>query len=150
MYEDMINHVLLPRFLPQQRSPELHEHEISLLKEMVQTIETMEDSLPPSTVRLFQSMQKVHVMCTATDVCDEIKKLTPGETFAMFIRRQNTAFMVHMPESGRAKSKNSKAKPDKSTTVIVSTFPGNIHPNEIYTHPSDLEVSKIQCFLASK
>lgn len=52
----------------------------------------------------------------------------------MFVQRQNCALMIHMPIKGNG------IETDENTTVIVSTFPGNLHAKEIYDHQSDLQV----------
>lgn len=56
-----------------------------------------------------------------------------GDTFAMYVRRQNCAVMIHVPA-------NEMVSVDETKNVIVSTFPGNLHPREIYQHSGDIEV----------
>lgn len=57
-----------------------------------------------------------------------------GDTFAMYVRRQNCAVMIHVPA-------NEMVSVDETKNVIVSTFPGNLHPREIYRHIGDIEVN---------
>lgn len=56
-----------------------------------------------------------------------------GDTFAMFVRRQNCVILVHMSQDGMVDA-------EKSQNVIVATFPANLHPGEIYKYDSDLQV----------
>lgn len=51
----------------------------------------------------------------------------------MFVRRQNCAIMIHM-KSVEANEAN------EFGNVIVATFPGNLHPSEVYKYDSDIEV----------
>lgn len=123
-----MNHVVLPRVLPQEKSVDLHGDEISLMSIMVENVERMAKYLPRNTVGMFQRLKRVHQTRTGECIAGEINALKPGETFAMFIRRQNCAFMVH--------------KTAKESEVIVATFPGNLHPREVYEHQSDIEVGQ--------
>lgn len=59
-----------------------------------------------------------------------------GDTFAMFIRHQNCAIMIHVPANELINTA------DEPENVIVATFPGSLHPRDIYENEnsSDLEV----------
>lgn len=124
--EDLLKHVLLPRVLPQEKSANLHGDEMNLMSVMVDNVERMAEYLPKNTVGMFQRLRRIQQMRTGECIANEIKALQPGETFAMFVRRQNCAFMVHKTATGK--------------DVIVATFPGNLHPKEVYGHRSDIEV----------
>lgn len=58
-----------------------------------------------------------------------------GDTFAMFIRRQNCAIMIHVPANGLININ------DEPENVIVATFPGSLHPRDIKEHLNDIEVN---------
>lgn len=132
-FENLLNHVVLPRVLPDGYLKDHEDHELLLLSTMVQTVETNSEWIPSATVRLFQRLKRIHTISrTPETIANEINLLQPGETFAMFVRRQNTGFMIHMPTEQVSNAEKS---------VIVLTFPGNLHPKEIYKHSSDLEVS---------
>lgn len=131
IHENLLDHVLLPRYLSSEKLT--HFHEVTLLSYMIETLKDFSDS-PPNTLKMFESLARVHRQRSAEIISKEINELQPGNTFAMFVRRQNCCFMVHMPIT------NVQIKPNDETTVIVSTFPGSIHPREIYGNPSDLEV----------
>lgn len=135
-YECLLDHIILPRVLPQSRHRNLLRHELLLLRRMVDTIDNCSKWIPNATADLFHSMKRVHCSPSKVEVIHtEINALRPGGTFAMFVRKQNCGFMIHMPKE------QDYSKSDTPNTVIVSTFPGNLHPREVYSHPSDLEVS---------
>lgn len=130
-FENLLNHVVLPRVLPEGYHKDHEDQEMTLLSIMVQTVEKNSEWIPSATVRLCQRLKRAHMSRTPETVSTEISKLQPGETFAMFVRRQNTGLMIHMPN---------EQVPNVEKTVNVVTFPGNVHPKEIYDHTSDLEV----------
>lgn len=98
--------------------------------QMVYNVKTLADFIPKNTVKMFSSLEIVHRNRMANVVAKEINDLKPGETFAMFIRRQNCAIMIHRQSDSKSSSNN----------VIVATFPGRMHPDAVYGNPSDLEV----------
>lgn len=126
-----MHHVILPRVLPQQKSRFLFSTELELLNRMVKNVEHLAESLPPKTVDLFRRLQRVHTECTPQVVSTEINKLRPGDTFAMFVRFQYCAIMIHVPDDEQV---------DDIQNVIEATFPGCVHPREIYTYDGDIEV----------
>lgn len=127
----LLHHVILPRVLPQEKSRNLYETEIDLmLKKMVKNVEIVE-FMPPKTVELFQRLQRTHIKCTKENISREIRNLRAGDTFAMLVRSQHTAFMIYVPLNETS---------DDVQNVIVSTFPSNLHPGQIYNHESDFEV----------
>ncbi|XP_031621557.1 uncharacterized protein LOC116339677 [Contarinia nasturtii] len=128
-HESLLNHVVLPRHLPQLRSSELHSQELELLMRMVQNVESLAESIPANTLKMICSLAEVHRTRTASTISNKINDLKPGETFAMFIRRQNCAIMIHLPF----------ASAGGTNDAIVATFPGKINHNEIYENSSDLE-----------
>lgn len=132
LYETLLHHIVLPRVLPQNKQACGEGIELRLLSRMTENVENSLEWIPPATVRLFISLTRSHSVRTKETVSKEINALKPGESFAMFIRRQNTAFMIHMP----------KDQSDEMESVIVMTFPGNVSPEQIYRHPSDLQVRK--------
>lgn len=132
-YESLLDHVILPRVLPKIYPYDHEQQEETLLSLLVETVAKSSNSIPSATVRFFQRLKRTHDTRTPESITKEINDLMPGDTFAMFIRRQNTAFMIHMPkEQDNANQINS---------VTVATFAGNFHPMEIYKHQSDLSVS---------
>lgn len=128
--ENLLNHIILPRYILQERLPDHESEELELLKRMAEEVEKLNDHIPANTLKMIRSLAKVHSNPTpnANTIKEEINGLQPGETFAMFVRRQNCAIIIHMP-------------PNDSNNVIVATFIGKVHPKEIYEHSSDLEVN---------
>lgn len=133
-HEALMDHIILPRFLPQSKSLDFHPQELELLMRMVHNVESLAKFIPANTLKMARSLATVHRNRTADIVAKEINNLKPGETFAMYIRRQNCAIMIHCQSNAQAYAND----------MIVATFPGRLHPNEVYTNPSDLEV--IECF----
>lgn len=128
--DELLEHIILPRILPQEKSSKLYKTELELMKKMVENVENMADIIPSKTGELFQRMQRVHMICEKGNVSQEINALRPGDTFAMFVRLQHTAIMIHVP---------SNEEINDVKNVIVSTIP-TLHPGEIYKHDSDFEV----------
>lgn len=138
-HENLLNHIVLPRYIPQYRLPNFPLEELELLKRMAENVEKFADSIPANTLKMIRSLAKVHLELTPKAIMEEINKLQPGETFAMFVRLQNCAIIIHMP---------SKGSTDSDNNVIVATFIGKVNPNEVYKNPSDLEVTTIFIFFA--
>lgn len=132
--ECLLNHVILPQVLPQTKPRSFQETQ--LMVQMVNNVENLAKYpfMPPKTVELFKRLKRIHFECTPAVIAEEINNLHPGDTFAMFVRRQNNAFIIHAPPT---QSKNAKTPQN----VIVATFLGNLHPCEIYKHESDAEVN---------
>lgn len=132
-WDSLINDVVLPRVLPEQKSRYFNKLKLDLMLQMVANIENSSEWIPSKTVDLFKSLKKVQKSCTPSIIADEINALQPGDTFAMFVHRQNCAIMVHMPEDQTHQAEGIQK-------VIVATFPGNLLSGEIYKHESDAEV----------
>lgn len=132
---DLLNHVLLPRFLPQTKQNNLYDLELDLLSRMVELIETQDEWIPNSTVKMFTNVYRVQAECQPETIFNQINNIKPGGTFALFVRGQNCVFVIYMP------STDDNKQPDDSTTVIVATFPGNLDPKDINKNIGDFEVS---------
>lgn len=134
-WQDMLlNHIVLPRYLPQSKSRHFHQTELKLLNEMVENVVNLSQKIPPKTVQLFEKMRKIHHERTPSNISKEINALQPGDSFAMFVRRQNCVFLIYAPPDENIVA-------GQPQNVIVSTFPGNLHPKEVYKCDSDMEVS---------
>lgn len=131
--ESLFNHVLLPRVLPHEK--QRLSIEMKLMTIMVENVKSLAKYLPPKTVTLFKNLQKVHSECTPKVISECINKLRLGDTFAMFVRRHNTLFMIYAPLE-----ENDGDSDGDFEDVIVATFPGNLHPKEIYVNDSDIAV----------
>lgn len=129
--KNLLKHVTLPRDLPQEKPPRYLE--LKLMTHMVENVGNLSNYLPVKTVELLKRFRTVHLECTPDVISKEINSLRPGDTFAMFVRRQNTTIMVYMLP-------NDEIDNEESQNVILATFPGNLHPNQIYKAESDLEV----------
>lgn len=134
----LLQHVILPRLLPQEKSRHLHQTELQLLQNMAENIVDLREKIPFETVELFANFWDIHneSIPNESKVNAKVNALRPGKSFAMFVRRQNCMFVIHAPPNGNASS----TEPPKE--VIVATFPGNLHPDEVYQHDSDIEVNK--------
>lgn len=127
-HETLMIHVILPRYLPQCKPKDHHNEELALLSNMVENVDRLADWIPGNTVKMFRGLDRVHKTLKASNVSAEIDELEPGETFAMYVRRQNCALMIHMPPDG------------DGDRVIVSTFPTLLNPKIVYNAESDIEV----------
>lgn len=124
-------HVALPRVLPQECSEKLQETESALMNVFVKIAKIWTQWMPPKTLELLLNMRKYHNGVTPLNVWMDIKKLSPGENFAMFIRQQHCAIMIHVPPN--------ETEYDIKN-VVVAAFPGRVNSSEIYRHDSDIEV----------
>lgn len=129
----LLNHVVLPRVLPQEKARFIHEQEIVI--QLVETVENVSDSLPIKTVEMMDRLKRVTREYTGGVVTEIINELEPGDSFSMFVRRQNTAIMFYIPKAGD--DNNTTEEPQN---MIVATFMGTLHPREIFKHESDIEV----------
>lgn len=138
LHDMLLRHINLPRFLPQKKSANLHQTELLLMHYMVQNVINVNDKIPTQTVQLFKGLWTIHndSLPNERTVSTEINALRSGHSFGMFVRRQNCMFVIHAPSN--------HGKTDANTTpaeVIVATFPGNLHPDEVYKYSSDIEVN---------
>lgn len=133
----LLPHIILPRCPPQNLSPYLHTTELQLVHKLIETVTELSVNIPEHTVKLFKSLRKIHDGPSPdTDtISSEINALRPGDSFAIFVRRQRWMFMIHVPRNG-----NENAANRTPHEVIIATFPGNVRPSEIYKHESDIEV----------
>lgn len=133
----LLQHVILPRYLPQKKSIHFHPTELQLMNEMVQNVVNFSGKIPSQTVKLFANLWETHneSIPNPTTVTTQINALQSGHSFAMFVRRQNCMFVVHAPANHENAANTAPQK------VIVATFPGNLHPDEVYNHDSDIEVN---------
>lgn len=131
----LLQHVILPRLLPQQKSRHLHQIELQLMQNMTENILKLREKIPSETVELFANFWKIHdeAIPKQSAVMARIKALRSGKSFAMFVRRQNCMFVIHAP-----RTKNAEVPEE----VIIATFPGNLHPDEVYHYDSDIEVNE--------
>lgn len=127
-----LNHVLLPRVLPQTRK-DSYETGLDLLNQMVCDIQSLAEfyELPPKTVNFMLKLRQIHTNCTPQTVLSAINRLGPGDTFAMFMRYQDCGILFRVPPN---------ETPNDVKNVIVAPFPGCLDPSEIYKHDSDIEV----------
>lgn len=138
---ELLNHVLLPRYLPQIKQGDLYEHELELLSRMVDVVAVQDEWIPINTVDMLCNLYRVHADCLPETIFKHINALKPGKTFAMFIKGQNCMLVIYMPPT-----KNNE-QPNESTSVILSTFPGNLNPKDINRNTGDFEVILTQFFL---
>lgn len=128
----LLNHVVLPRVLPQEKARFMHQQELVI--QLVDTVENVSEWLPTKSVEMMERLKRVTREYTRTVVSEIINELEPGDSFSMFVRRQNTTIMFYIPKT----DENSAEEPQN---IIVTTFMGTLHPKEIFKHESDLEVS---------
>lgn len=129
----LLDHVILPRVLPQRKA--CYTHEQALVDQMIENVDGMSDWLPSKTVEMMNRLKRVNYECTPDVVSELINELrSPGDTFSMFVRWQNTAVIFYLPKHTEI---NNVGKPDN---IIVATFPACLHPRVIYEHDSDVEV----------
>lgn len=129
----LLEHVILPRVLPQKKQS--FQYEQMLIGELIESVENISAFLPQKTADMMSRLKRVNSECTPTVVSQLINGLRAGDTFSMFVRRQNTAIMFHVPNHTALDNDG------YPVDIVVATFPGCFHPRTIYQHESDLEVN---------
>lgn len=135
----LLDHVILPRELPKKKSS--FNHEQALIDQMIENVDNLSDLLPQKTVKMMKRLKRVNYECTSAVVSELINELRPGDTFSMFVRKQNTAIIFYVPDHTGV---DNDGKPDN---IIVATFPGCLHPRTIYENESDVEVNYFNEFI---
>ncbi|XP_031624364.1 uncharacterized protein LOC116341417 [Contarinia nasturtii] len=135
MEYELLNHVILPRFLPQMRRFSTYQHGFELLSRMTEVISANEKYIPASIIQTFWNMYSNHIISIPLTVCDNINALKSNDTFAMYVKGQDCMFTVHMPPI------EADQIPDESTPVIVATFQYNFHPSDINETFNDFEIN---------
>lgn len=124
--EFILNHVILPRYLPPEKPG--YVKQLKLMNSIIQTVLDT-PTMPGKTIDLFKQIRRLHVDTTgenfSTVLKNEIQSLLPGETFAMFVRRQNCTLLIHQQRD----------------SAILATFRGDMRSSDVYSHDSDIEVN---------
>lgn len=76
--DELLEHIILPRILPQEKSPKLYDTELDLMRKMVEVVENTANVIPTKTVELFQRLHSVHMNCTKENISQTINALRPG------------------------------------------------------------------------
>lgn len=125
-HESLLNHVILPRFLPPKKQD--YKDELKLADLLLKIVVELHSVLPLNTIRLCQKLNKIHLQSTDDNlnetISNELKSLRADDTFAMFVRHQNCTLIIHK-------------KPQK---LILATFHSDVNPHEVYSHDGDIEV----------
>lgn len=74
--EFLLDHVLFPRFLPQEKTKP--HHELGLMIRMIENAENLSEWLPTKTIDMLQCLKRVHIECTPSVISEEIDDLEPG------------------------------------------------------------------------
>lgn len=135
---ELLYHVLLPRFIPQEVRGDFYELELKLLFHFINVARDLYDQAPNivNTLREFYIVQK---NLSPATIHDAIDNLEPGETFAMFIKGQNCALMINMPLNA-----------NKKRQVIVATFPIGLNRRVVNSDPGDFEVIRFFYYIFHK
>lgn len=131
----LMHHIVLPRVLPKKMTE--FATELEIMRKMVGNVRSLAEHIPNKTVDLFFKLQSVYYNCIPRAISNVINNLAPGDTFAMFVRHQGCAIMIHVPSNERV---------NNVQNVIVATFPGSLDPSEIYRHDSGIEVCPLFIF----
>lgn len=134
-HEFCLNHVILPRFLPAKKPG--FADQVKLMNAMIDTI-LQTQHIPRKTIDFFRQFKRLHNATTpnesfSRELRDQLQSLAAGETFAMFVRRQNCTLLVQKLRTG----------------MILSTFRGDMKNCDVYGYESDIEVSFLIHFFRS-
>lgn len=130
---NLLNHIVLPRFISAEAGVDAFAQEMTLLSRLNESVRGSLAWMPANTARLLASFERVHQSTESEDAIHaELNGLRPGATFAMYVRRRNTVFMCHMP---------ARRATDGSVPVVVATFAGQVDAQDVYTSAMDLMVS---------
>lgn len=132
IHDHLLNHIILPRFLP-DKLPEMDDnHESYLMNKFLETIKDCAEWIPDRTTEAMKAFKKTHDNRTGESISEQIKKLEPGHTFSMLIKNQKCVFMIHVPYDD--------INENETNVVQIATFPSCVIPNEMYK--SNFHVSK--------
>lgn len=73
----LLDHVLFPRVLPQEKAKRVHE--LELLMKLIENVENLSKWLPSKTVKMLQRLKRVQIECTPAAISEEINDLQPGK-----------------------------------------------------------------------
>lgn len=125
----LLDHVLLPRILLHNTPEELLKTESNIISQMVRIADDWTSKwLSSKTAELLRGLKNFYLGCSPQTVHKTINNLCPGDNFAVFVRAQHCAILIHVPVESNAND------------VIVATFPGILKPSEIYSRESGIEV----------
>lgn len=138
--EFILNHIVLPRYLPSKE--QRYSNELELVKIMlINAIATR--TLPVNTMRLFQKLKRIYIDSKEDTLKNtlamEIRTLQGNDTFAMFVPHQNCTLILRQT----------------SEKLILATFHSDTQAYEVYSHNRlDLQVKclilKFQIFARLK
>lgn len=117
-----MNHILLPRKLPHENY-ESYDTDLDLMNRMVENVQSLSEHLPAKTVRLLEKLRQIYLNCTPQAVSQAINMLSPGDTFAMFLRSQDCAIMFHVPKDENV---------NNVQNAIIAIMPGSLEPSKVY------------------
>lgn len=124
-HEFFLNHAILPRYLPAEKQG--YSKQLKLMSTMIETIIDTRN-MPRKTINLFEQFKRLHIDTTTENFSRELRgqihSLQSGETFAMFVRRQNCTLLVQK----------------RPNSVVLATFRGDMKNYDVYSHDSDIEV----------
>lgn len=136
-HRPMIDHVFLPRTLP-QKPIDLHNTERNLLNLMTATIESLENGILPSAIRqMFINIRQLHCidLLDPKKISKQMKNLKIGDMMGVYVREQNCGLFIH------------RSNDDE---VTISTFSASL-PNEmIYGDTINGDIQVNSTFFISK
>lgn len=90
--EFILNHVLLPRYLPSEHLA--HREELQLMNLMIENVLDTISTMPPQTVQLFQQMKRIHAD-SSDDNIESLNAILKSEINAIFSDEAST-FAIYM------------------------------------------------------
>lgn len=124
--EFIMNHVILPRFLPPKTQD--FNDQLKIVNLMLKNALESRPFLPLHTIDLCRKLKSIHLIgedeTLKQNLAKELKSLKVDETFAMFVRHQNCTLIIHK----------------RPHSFILATFHSDVNPREVYSHGSDIEV----------
>ena len=152
--KDLINHVFLPRKLPDEESPFIAEHESRLLALFSKSIHEFIVDLRKyianldegEDFRILSSLDAVdeayqkwsHLQSQSsldpTILQHAIQKLQPGEFLALYIRKQNAGLIIEYLANSQREAATATNPVESSGNVIsISTFPASLPSKTVVT-----------------
>lgn len=125
VYDQVLNHIILPRVLPDKLPEKEHVHESCLTEKFLYTINECAEWIPEKTIKAMKQFKDTHDNRTSGEfISEQIKSLESGDTFSMFIKNQKCVFLVHVPDD--------EINENETTLVQIATFPSCVLLSEMY------------------
>lgn len=124
-HDILLNHVVLH----QENSRFVHVQ--ALVLQLIENVENLSEWLPAKTVEIMDRLKRAIREHAHTVIAEIINELVSGDSFSMFIRRQNCAITFHIPAT------------ETDNTDVLNIIAATLHPPELFDNESEIKVTPV-------